>query len=40
MLTGRDEQSCLIVSYYDLKVCAENAIAELERRAPTMAHTS
>eukprot|EP00160_Parvularia_atlantis_P000880 Unigene10713_Nuclearia_a/m.32759 Unigene10713_Nuclearia_a/g.32759 ORF Unigene10713_Nuclearia_a/g.32759 Unigene10713_Nuclearia_a/m.32759 type:complete len:149 (+) Unigene10713_Nuclearia_a:111-557(+) len=40
MLTSRDEQSCLIVSYYDLKVCAENAFAELQRRAPSMAHSS
>lgn len=29
MLTSRDEQACLIVSYKDLKVCIENTFSEL-----------
>ncbi|RKP35628.1 kinase-like domain-containing protein [Dimargaris cristalligena] len=31
MLTSRDEQSCLIVSYRDIKQCIENAFHELQQ---------
>jgi len=33
MLTSRDEQSVLVVSYYDLKNCLEGAYQELLQRA-------
>ena len=32
LLTSRDGQSCLIVSYRDLKHCVETTFKELQRR--------
>ena len=32
LLVSRDEQSCLVVSYKDLKRCADTAFNELRRK--------
>ncbi|KAJ7670508.1 hypothetical protein B0H17DRAFT_1085719 [Mycena rosella] len=39
MLVSRDEQSCLVVSYKEIKSCVESAFGELARAATTPAAT-
>ncbi|KAJ7160905.1 hypothetical protein C8R46DRAFT_1105905 [Mycena filopes] len=40
MLVARDEQSCLVVSYKDIKSCVESAFGELARAASTSANSA
>ncbi|KAJ7631888.1 hypothetical protein DFH06DRAFT_1223164 [Mycena polygramma] len=39
MLVSRDEQSCLVVSYKDIKSCVESAFSELARAATSANNT-